>query len=252
LVVRQQFHKGRRLRIFAGPNGSGKSTVFNQVSSQFNIGIYINPDEIASKLILSKQVDLKDYELTSPLKISFTRFLKNSPLLLKAIKEGYTIDLELHSNVILCNSKIISYEPALLAEFIRENLLRLGKRITFETVLSHESKIDVFKDAIKRGYKNYLYFVGTDDPKINIDRVDQRVKQGGHAVSRYRIKDRYYKSMNLLEEAVANTYRTFLYDNSGKEAQLILEVFKGKEIIFHYGEVPEWVDTYFLQRINLS
>ena len=43
--------QNKRLRMFAGPNGSGKSTVFNEIKEQydFDLGIYLNADEIEKK-----------------------------------------------------------------------------------------------------------------------------------------------------------------------------------------------------------
>jgi len=145
---------------------------------------------------------------------------------------------------------LISYEAALIAEFIRENLLRLGKRVTFETVFSHESKIKILDFANQNGYKNYLYFVGTKSPLINIKRVKQRVMLGGHSVDSKIIEDRYYRSMGFLKEAVLKTYRSFIFDNSGKgtEPKLIVEVFKGNQFVYHHSSVPKWIDRYLLNK----
>lgn len=46
MEVNQLYQKNHRLRMFAGPNGSGKSTIFNQISSSFDIGIYLNADDL--------------------------------------------------------------------------------------------------------------------------------------------------------------------------------------------------------------
>lgn len=71
------------------------------------------------------------------------------------------------------------------------------------------------RDASKAGFKVYLYFIATEDPAINIDRVDIRVKQGGHAVPADRITERYYRSLDLLPEAIDLAYHAFIFDNSG-------------------------------------
>jgi predicted ABC-type ATPase len=44
--------KTPRLRLVAGPNGAGKSTFTEKLLKQHvNLGVYVNPDEIASTLI---------------------------------------------------------------------------------------------------------------------------------------------------------------------------------------------------------
>ena len=76
----------------------------------------------------------------------------------------------------------------------------------------------------KRGYRVYLYFVATDDPAINIDRVRRRVLQGGHPVPEDKIIERYHKSIALLTEACQVAHRAYIFDNSGAEHKLPAEV----------------------------
>jgi predicted ABC-type ATPase len=66
-----------------------------------------------------------------------------------------------------------------LADAIRRALLAQGSTFTFETVMSSRDKIDFMREAQALGYRTYLYFVATDDPEINISRVQLRVSQGG-------------------------------------------------------------------------
>ena len=56
------------------------------------------------------------------------------------------------------------------------------------------------KEAKERGHRIYLYFVATDDPEINLDRVRRRVMQGGHPVHDDKVKKRYRQSIELITE----------------------------------------------------
>ena len=112
--------------------------------------------------------------------------------------------------------------------------------------MSHSSKINFLRKSQKAGYKNYLYYVSTESPIINVERVKQRVKLGGHPVSESKIESRYFNSLKLVKKAIQYSYRSFIFDNSGKEAKLILEVFKGEEVRFNYSEIPKWIDKYIL------
>jgi len=40
-----------RLRIFAGPNGSGKSTLFESLSKKYDVGVFVNADNIEKELL---------------------------------------------------------------------------------------------------------------------------------------------------------------------------------------------------------
>lgn len=144
------------------------------------------------------------------------------------------------------NYESYSYEAALIADLFRLILVNNGAKITFETVMSHLSKIDFLKKSLNEGYKNYLYYISTESPLINIERVNQRVHLGGHQVEESKIIKRYFKSLELLKSAVDNTYRSFIFDNSKKSPELILEVTNGQIVEYKSNYVPAWIDKYLL------
>lgn len=94
MAASRPYHKGRRLRVFGGPNGSGKSTIFNQVSSQYDIGYYLNADDIEKQLADGHDIDLGSYDVNASNK-EFKSFVKNHPLEKKAVKNGFQITIEL-------------------------------------------------------------------------------------------------------------------------------------------------------------
>ncbi|MEM8894843.1 MAG: toxin, partial [Bacteroidota bacterium] len=180
--------KGRRLRLFGGPNGSGKSTIFKLVDKNFDIGYYVNADEIEKQLLSTGYLDLGHFGIEHNKPESFTTFLSQHPLKDKARSVGYNINLVLENGLIHANEiSSLSYEAALLADFIRKELIKKGAKLTFESVMSHYSKIETLASANQRGYKTYLYFICTSSPEINIDRVNLRVKTGGHHVEKSRV-----------------------------------------------------------------
>jgi len=237
----------KRLRMFAGPNGSGKSTIFNKIRSQFSLGIYLNADEIENLLRNRNQLSLKEFNLTESHGLKFNTFLQNHSLFQKASSQGYNIDLNCQNGIISNpNNATHSYEASILTDFLRTELIQAGQKITFETVMSHSSKIETLKKAKKLGYKNYLYFICTENVEINKARVEERVKSGGHNVPPGKTEQRYYRSLELLQEAIENSYRSFIFDNSENTSKLILDVYQGKKVTFQAEEVPLWVDKYFL------
>ncbi len=247
-MQKQDYLRNRRLRVFGGPNGSGKSTILNQIDSKFDIGYYINADEIEKQLKSTLRIDLSDYGIQNYNRNKFNKALRTHSLIKKAEVDGYKVDLYFEDDSIVNPDKNThSYEAAFLADILRTALLQLGRKFAYETVMSHVSKIEFFKKSKKNGYKNYLYYISTESPIINIERVSQRVRLGGHPVSTEKIKSRYYNSLSNLREATLNTYRTFIFDNSGSKPNLILDVFKGEHVTYHYDEIPHWVDKYLLK-----
>ncbi len=155
--------------------------------------------------------------------------------------------LQVDNNSLKVHTYIDSYLCADLAEFIRQNLIENGISFTYETVMSHEGKVNFMKSALKKGYRVYLYFIATEDPEININRVNIRVAQNGHFVLPDVIKKRYFKSLGLLKAAVNHTNRAYIFDNSGEQALLVAEINDGAEIRWNeIVEVPNWVSHYLL------
>jgi len=104
----------------------------------------------------------------------------------------------------------------------RENLLKEGSSIIFETVLSSVEKIDFILLAKKRGYFIRIFFVCTDSPTINASRIAQRVIQGGHDVPIPKIISRYSKSIANCAIIAAIVDRLYVYDNSRENKEPIL------------------------------
>jgi len=239
----------RRLRMFAGPNGSGKSTVFSEIKSEYklDLGVYLNADEIEKKLKKNKNINPLDYNLPKDIGKTFNDFVKSHTLYAKATSDGYEIDLIYEDDLIQNpNSHTHSYEASILTDFLRQELIKSGSKLSFETVMSHPSKIDTLRFSEQNKFKNYLYFISTESVEINKSRVKERVINGGHPVPEHKIEERYYRSLQLLREAIKSTHRTFIFDNSESKSRLILDIHDAKTVTYRSDKVPFWVDKYCL------
>ena len=136
-----------------------------------------------------------------------------------------------------------SYVASVLADFIRHRLLAAGASFTFETVMSSPDKVAFLHKAQQAGFKTYLYYVATEDPAINIARVQHRVATGGHPVPDDKVISRYGRSLELLSDAVSFTSRAYIFDNSGHEQVWIAEVTQGVELELKANVMPYWVKT---------
>lgn len=244
-----RFLRGRRLRMFAGPNGSGKSTIFTRIDDQFSMGYYINPDLLDKGLKEKGYIKLSDYGLKNNLDTKFNNLLDSHSIAIKAKKEKYPINLTCSKGIILQNNgRVNSYNSAFISDFLRNELVSVGKKLSCETVMSHKSKLDFLTYAAKNGYKNYLYFISTASPEINIERIKLRVKNHGHDVENKRVVSRYFNTMNLLYDAVLRCYRTFIFDNSGKDAKLICEINHQNKINYFSTDIPYWVYKHLIAK----
>lgn len=231
----------KRLRVFAGPNGSGKSTIEKRLQGEISFGVYVNADDIERMLHESNVLLFDTYQLVIDEKTvrDFFQISTFSPI--KRKEPELWKKISIRNNVLHTSCKIDSYLAADIAEFIRQQLLSRGVTFTYETVMSHEGKIEFLKQARKEGYRVYLYYIATEDPEINISRVNVRVEQHGHNVDPQVIRNRYYKSLKLLKAAIKESNRAYLWDNSGEIAQLFAEIEEGENVeIFDRGSVPAW------------
>lgn len=148
------------------------------------------------------------------------------------------------------NVEINSYFASVTADFIRRQLLLFGYSFSFETVMSSPDKIEFLLKARQQNYRTYLYYVATDDPEINISRVRRRVKTGRHDVPKNKIISRYYRSLDLLTEAVKHSNRAYIFDNSGKKSFLIAEVTNAETLEIKTTSLPLWCKKYLLDKIR--
>ena len=181
-----------KLRMIGGPNGSGKSTFINEVikNGQFTIRHYINADEIQQSFNDTKKLNFALYDIQISFNnfLDFTKLSTLTPKLKVPIEHICTIEKNI---IILKKEEGSSYFAALVADFIRHQMLKHKYSFEFETVMSHPDKISFLKQANELGYKIYFYFLCTESPQINKLNVKNRVILGGHYVPEKTIEERY-------------------------------------------------------------
>jgi predicted ABC-type ATPase len=237
--------------MFAGPNGSGKSTLKNIVPPEM-LGVYLNPDEIEEEICKHGYLDFAAHGVTTTAEEALS-FFRESAFLTSAGLSETTHELEFAEGRLSFRNVVVnSYFASVAGDFLRQRLLDQRDSFTFETVMSHPSKVELLVRAQQAGYRTYLYFVATDDPRINVARVRNRVMLGGHAVPEDRIAPRYFRSLDLLMDAIRHTNRAYVFDNSGdnKEKTWIAEITDGKKIELKPDQIPAWFKRSVLDKIE--
>lgn len=234
-----------RLRMFAGPNGSGKSTIKDVISKEL-LGVYINPDEIEKDIKKFGFIDFNHYDINTS-KDEVLDFFHNSGFLKSVNLDEEAEFLKYNDNkLIFTDVTINSYFASVCADFIRKKLLEARKSFTFETVMSSYDKVELLELSKKLGYRNYLYYIATSDPLINISRVKNRVAFKGHNVPKDKIINRYYRSLGYLKDAVKLTHRAYIFDNSSNDKTWICEITDGSKVDMKIDIIPKWVNEYLL------
>lgn len=228
-----------RLRVFAGPNGSGKSTIKHILAPEL-IYTYVNADDLEREARDRCAIDLTPFKVDCA-QDAFKAFFVEHPLIVREALVGQAEHFAMTgSDLCLNGMEMNSYHASVIADFIRHQLLERGASFTFETVMSDRSKVDFICKARAAGYRTYLYFVATETPEININRIAIRVSENGHDVAPEKVRARYRRSLALLPEAILATSRAYLFDNSGEQAVLEVEITNSSVVEYKFDEIPEW------------
>lgn len=144
---------------------------------------------------------------------------------------------------------VAPYVASIFADYVRHELILSRQSSTFETVMSSEEKVDLLKHAKQSGYRTYLYYVATSDPSINIERIRERVKKGGHDVPDHKVISRNHRSLSLLMEAVRNTHRAYIFDNSD-ELTWLAEATEAVSLETKSDALPRWFQDFVLAKLG--
>lgn len=147
---------------------------------------------------------------------------------------------------------ISDLQAAELAETERRLLIQARKTFCMETVLSDTvgRKLALFDDIRKAGYRLMLLFIGIPGPALSQARVATRVLEGGHDVPLERIVERYPRTLNNLRQALPTFHRSFLIDNSSRDAPYrLVALTRGRgrtqhghkfEVVWRAPAMPAW------------
>jgi predicted ABC-type ATPase len=227
--------------MIAGPNGSGKTTLFDLLAEQsFRLGHYLNPDRLERELSETRHVSFSPWGIDVDER-ALREFVAAHGLGQRITDVAFTV----RDNTITVGHDVRGgYFAAILADFMRHRWIETGQAFTFETVMSNRDKVDLLVLARSRGYRTYVYYVCTDSPLINRERVAGRVASGGHPVPDEKIDARYTRSLSLLPAAVRAANRAYLFDNSTLARHRLIAEFEAGRLTAASAELPAWfVDT---------
>ncbi|WP_345267527.1 zeta toxin family protein [Nibrella viscosa] len=214
------------------------------------LGYYLNPDDIEKAVKRDGYYDVSGLNLPMS-EPEIIDFFENHPLINRSEEADFVpaIRFVQEEFIDFANVGFNSYLSAILTDFLRQKLIEAGRSFTFETVMSSADKVQTLQKARDAGFRNYLYYVATEDPLINISRIRHRVRMGGHNVPDNKVVERYYRSLNLLLDAVRLTNRAYIFDNSGETKVWIAEITDGTDIELKTDLIPHWFTRAVLDKL---
>lgn len=126
-----------------------------------------------------------------------------------------------------------------------KDLINAGETFSFETTLSTRSYKNLIAEANKSGYKITIVFFWLESVEMAIDRVQNRVRDGGHNIPEEIIRRRYRSGIkNLLEIYLPIVDRALLFDNSSNDPVLLAQKTRNDEI-----QILDKIKYYILKSI---
>ena len=103
-----------------------------------------------------------------------------------------------------------------------EELLAQTADFAIETTLATRSYVGLVKRAQALGYKVHLLFFCLDSPEQAIQRVAQRVRQGGHGIQEEVIRRRFKAGLrNLVQLYLPICDSVMIYNNTFTPARIV-------------------------------
>lgn len=173
-----------RLWIVAGPNGAGKSTIVQTKPIQRVLGgvTFFNPDSVARTLLRSFGFDgFGD----APYDLQHDAFLR----------------------------------AASIVETVASDYVRRCVPIGLETVMSTSKYERLVETVLDAGGFFGLIYVALKSPEIAVERIQQRVREGGHPVPDDKVHSRWTRSLANFPWFASRASQFFVFDNSDSNPQ---------------------------------
>lgn len=115
-----------------------------------------------------------------------------------------------------------------------DDLLRIKADFAFETTLSTRSYVNTIKRAKENGYEVTLLYFWLNSQELAIERVKERVREGGHNIPEQVIRRRYNKGIkNLTNLFIPVVDNWMIIDNSENPFLTVAEGQQGVEKMIH-------------------
>jgi predicted ABC-type ATPase len=108
------------------------------------------------------------------------------------------------------------------AEYVRSR-----ESFAIETTLAGNWTNFAIRGALERRFFTRLFYICLDNPERSIQRVRERVAQGGHDVPDSDVRRRYGRSLANASKVLRIVHQGLVFDNSGAEPRPVFEIRKG-------------------------
>lgn len=123
---------------------------------------------------------------------------------------------------------------------LARNCIHYGRDFSIETTLAGGNVIRLMRNAKANGFEISMFYVGLGDYHLNIKRVANRVKNGGHHIPTEDIIRREHTSIQNLLFHLKLIDHLIVIDNSGTDGEIVLTI-SNNSVIRLGKAIPQWV-----------
>ncbi|MHB8334570.1 MAG: AAA family ATPase [Acidimicrobiales bacterium] len=142
--------------------------------------------------------------------------------------------------------EVHAYEAMALAVETRSALIARGDAFIAESVFSHESKLDLIRDARDAGYIVVMHVMPVPE-EVAVSRVARRVRAGGHDVPEEKIRTRHQRLWPLVCDAITLAHSAIVWDDSLHDGSVVVAQL-ANGILFGHPTWPLWTPSVFTER----
>ena len=126
-----------------------------------------------------------------------------------------------------------------------EELLAEGEAFAIETTLATRSYVNLVKRAKKSGYSVQLIFFWLNSPELAIQRIAERVGNGGHNIPENVVRRRYVSGIsNLFNLYIPIVDTWVIIDNSTQPRQMVANGSAGRQSIIYNETTFQKIQSY--------
>jgi predicted ABC-type ATPase len=142
--------------------------------------------------------------------------------------------------------EVHAYEAMAIAVETRSALIARGDSFIAESVFSHESKLDLIREARDAGYTVAMHVLLVPE-EMAVLRVARRVRFGGHDVPEEKIRARYQRLWPLVSDGITFAHSATVWDNSLHEGPVMVANF-ANGVVFGRPSWPLWTPSVFVEK----
>ena len=117
--------------------------------------------------------------------------------------------------------------------------LRRGNSFAIETTLAGNWTNHAIRQALTMSFYTRLFYICVDSPERSIQRVRERVAQGGHHVPDADVRRRYTRSLTNARQILPIVHQAVVIDNSGATSSSDFEIRDG-QLLTKADSIPVW------------